>query len=67
MQDTAVLRGGLPPPSRALKILVSFVSQAPMDPLGNVIVDDRLATSCGKLMLLGRMLNVLKKGGHKVI
>jgi hypothetical protein len=38
-----------------------------MDPLGNVIVDDRLATSCGKLMLLNRMLEVLKKGGHKVM
>lgn len=44
-----------------------YLLQAPMDPMGNIIVDERLASSCGKLKLLDRMLGCLKSGGHRVL
>jgi len=44
-----------------------YLFQAPLDPSGNVTVDERLVESAGKLKLLDRMLVTLKEKGHKVL
>jgi hypothetical protein len=45
--------------------VVEFL-QAPKDPSGNVIVDERLVQAAGKCQLLDRILPVLKSRQHKV-
>lgn len=44
-----------------------YLLQAPMDPQGDIIIDERLVEAGGKLQLLDRLLNKLQKGGHKVL
>eukprot|EP00960_Hanusia_phi_P011467 334985-Hanusia_phi.AAC.1 len=44
-----------------------YLFTAPFDALGNIVVDERLVKSAGKLQLLDRMLTILKKNGHKVL
>ncbi|EKX35088.1 hypothetical protein GUITHDRAFT_158768 [Guillardia theta CCMP2712] len=44
-----------------------YLFTAPFDSLGNIVVDERLVKSAGKLQLLDRMLTILRKNGHKVL
>mmetsp|Transcript_64260 Transcript_64260/g.151270 ORF Transcript_64260/g.151270 Transcript_64260/m.151270 type:complete len:817 (-) Transcript_64260:169-2619(-) len=44
-----------------------YLFQAPLDPSGNIIIDERLVQAAGKLQLLDRMLTKLKETGHKVL
>ena len=44
-----------------------YLCDWPKDADGDAVVDESLVTSCGKMMLLDRMLTKLKKGGHKVL
>jgi len=44
-----------------------YLFQAPLDPMGNVVIDERIVKSAGKLQLLDRMLKVLRKAGNKVL
>ncbi|KAJ1490316.1 SNF2 family N-terminal domain-containing protein, partial [Baffinella frigidus] len=44
-----------------------YLFQAPQDPMGNVVVDERLVKAAGKLQLLDRILKVLRKDNHKVL
>jgi SNF2 family DNA or RNA helicase len=48
-------------------LAVTLLLQAPHDPSGAIVVDERLPQAAGKLQLLDRMLKVLKDGGHKVL
>ena len=43
-----------------------YLIEYPMDN-GQFRIDESLVTTCGKLMLLDRMLSELKKSGHKVL
>ncbi len=46
--------------------LFDFLNQAPKDPCGNTIVDERMVFAAGKLKLLDRILPKLKAQKHKV-
>jgi len=43
-----------------------YLIEYPMDD-GQFRIDESLVTTCGKLLLLDRMLTELKKNGHKVL
>ena len=43
-----------------------YLLEFPMTPDGQFRVDEEIVNSCGKVMLLDRMLSALIKGGHKV-
>jgi hypothetical protein len=43
-----------------------YLIEYPMNGNGQLRIDEQLVTSCGKLMLLDKMLYELKREGHKV-
>jgi len=43
-----------------------YLLEFPLTPDGQFRVDEEIVNSCGKVMLLDRMLPELIKGGHKV-
>ncbi|XP_064643787.1 lymphocyte-specific helicase-like [Lineus longissimus] len=44
-----------------------YLVEYPLNDAGQFKVDEALVASCGKMMLLDKMLAQLKKGGHKVL